>query len=281
MSDCLRRNSSFRRKEVDMEIKSIFGREDKIVIGMVHCLPLPGSKNYGGDVEKIVSQAVQDAKTLEAAGCSGVIVENMGDSPFGIQLDEPQIATLAIAADHVKRAVSIPVGIDAAMNDYRTNFAIAKAVGAKFVRIPVFVDTVEFYGGIIKPVAREAIAYRSALNCEDVAILADIHVKHTHMLLSEVTVEDSARNAQDCGADAVIVTGRYIGTETPLDIIKRARKVIQLPLFVASGVKPENIQEQLNIANGAIIGSSLKEGGVLTNPISAELCKKVFDALND
>ncbi|MDO5690620.1 MAG: BtpA/SgcQ family protein [Tissierellia bacterium] len=264
-----------------MDIKKIFGRDEKIVIGMVHCLPLPGTMGYRGSVEDIIVQAVNDAKTLEAAGCTGIIVENMGDSPFGISMDEPQAAVLSIVADHVKRTVSIPIGIDAAMNDYRNNFAIAKAVGATFVRIPVFVDTVEFYGGVIKPVAREAIAYRSALACEDVAILADIQVKHTHMLLSEVSIEDSAKNAQDCGADAVIVTGRYIGTETPMDIIRRAKKVIKLPLIVASGVKPENIKEQLNIANGAIIGSSLKIDGVLSNPISAELCQEIFDALNN
>lgn len=262
-----------------MDIKKIFGTDEKLVIGMVHCLPLPGTMGFRGSVEKIIEQAVQDAKTLAAAGCSGVIVENMGDAPFGIQMDEPQIAVLAIAADHVKRAVSIPVGIDAAMNDFRSNFAIAKAVGAQFVRIPVFVDTVEFYGGIIRPVAREAVAYRHALGCDAVAIMADIQVKHTHMLLSEVSIEDSARNAQDCGADAIIVTGRYIGTETPMDIIKRVKKVIRLPLIVASGVKPENIKEQLEIANGAIIGSSLKAGGVLSNPISEDLCKEIFEAM--
>ena len=45
------------------------------VIGMVHCLPLPGSFGYGGDMEKILSQAVQDAQTLEKAGVDAVIVE--------------------------------------------------------------------------------------------------------------------------------------------------------------------------------------------------------------
>ena len=117
------------------------------------------------------------------------------------------------------------------------------------------------------------------MDCEHVAILADIQVKHSHMLLPEIAIEDSAKAAQDCGADAIIVTGQYIGSETPIDIIKK-QKVIALPLIVASGVKPENIKEQLEIANGAIIGSSLKEGGILSNPISAELCKEIFDALN-
>ena len=68
------------------------------VIGMVHCLPLPGSFGYGGDMEKILSQAVQDAQTLEKAGVDAVIVENMGDTPFTAKLNQAQIAALTAAA---------------------------------------------------------------------------------------------------------------------------------------------------------------------------------------
>ena len=44
---------------------------------MVHCLPLPGTVHYHGNLERLFAQAVQDAKTLEAAGVDAVIVENM------------------------------------------------------------------------------------------------------------------------------------------------------------------------------------------------------------
>ena len=62
-----------------MEIRELFGVGKKFVIGMVHCLPLPGSVGYAGDCEKIYAQAVQDALTLEASGVDAVIVENMGE----------------------------------------------------------------------------------------------------------------------------------------------------------------------------------------------------------
>ena len=263
-----------------MDISKIFGKERDIIIGMVHCLPLPGMPAYCGQMDEIIRQAVEDAKTLERAGCSGVIVENMGDSPMAECLDLPQQIALALVTDHVKRSVSIPVGVDAAFNDYRANFSICKATKASFVRIPVFVDTVAFTDGILSPVARQAMLYRKELCLEEVAILADIQVKHSYMLVPSVSIEDSARNAQACGADAIIVTGSYVGAETPIEIIQRVRKVIDLPLIIASGVKPENIKEQMEIANGAIIGSSLKVDGILSNPISAELCAELFDALN-
>ena len=58
------------------------------------------------------------------------------------------------------------------------------------------------------------------------------------------------------------------------------KKVVKVPVYAGSGVKAGNIKEQLQIADGAIIGSSLKEGGILSNPISYDLVKEVLDGLN-
>ena len=63
-------------------------------------------------------------------------------------------------------------------------------------------------------------------------------------------------------------------------MIKRVKKVVNLPVIAGSGVKAENIDEQLHIADGAIIGSSLKEGGILSNPISEKLTREVLAGLH-
>jgi membrane complex biogenesis BtpA family protein len=262
-----------------MEIRDVLGIGKKFVIGMVHCLPLPGTAGYGGSIEKIYHQAVQDARTLEESGIDAVIVENMGDGPFAIKLDTIQRTALTVVTQKVQDAVKIPVGVDAAFCDYQASISIALVTGSQFVRIPVFVDTVEFYGGIIYPCARECILYRKTLGCENIMILADIQVKHTNMLLPHVTIEQSAKNAADCGANAVIVTGSAIGAETPLEMIKRVKKVIDLPIIAGSGVNAKNINEQLSVADGAIIGSSLKEGGIISNPISGSMVKEVLSGL--
>ncbi len=261
-------------------MKGLNFKDRSLVIGMVHCLALPGTPNFCGDMKKVIDQAVTDAITLEKSGMDAIIIENMGDGPFGINLDIEQSCALAAISALVAQKVNLPIGIDAAMNDYATAFSIAKAIGADFVRLPVFVDTVEFFGGIIKPCAREAMKFRQNLGAENVKILADIQVKHTHMLLPHVTIEDSAKSAEACGADAIIVTGTHIGVETPIDIIKRVKQVTKLPVIAGSGVKTTNIKEQLQIADGAIVGSSLKEGGNIENPVSLELCTELIRALN-
>ncbi len=259
--------------------KEFFGLNKQFIIGMVHCLPLPGTPGFCGDCSVIAKQAVQDAVTLEKAGVDAIIVENMGDTPFGINLDTEQVAALAAVSAVVRQNVSLPIGIDAAMNDYKTAISIALAIGADFVRIPVFVDTVEFYGGIITPCARGAMLFRKQLGAEHIKVFADIQVKHTHMMLTHVSIEDSAKAAADCGADAIIVTGTHIGEETPIELITRVKKVVKVPVIAGSGVKTGNIKEQMAIADGAIVGSSLKEGGVISNPVSYELTKELMDAL--
>lgn len=246
---------------------------------MVHCLPLPGTAEYAGDCEAIFAQAVQDARTLEQAGVDAVIVENMGDGPFAVKMDTAQTAALAIAAAKVRETVKIPVGVDAAFCDYEASLSIAHICGCQFVRIPVFVDTVEFYGGLITPCARECMLYRKNLGAKDIMVLADIQVKHTNMLLPHVKIEQSAKNAADCGADAVIVTGSLIGQETPIEMIARVKKVVKIPVIAGSGVNAENIDAQLQVADGAVIGSSLKQGGILSNPIDGALVKQVLAGL--
>lgn len=261
-----------------MEIREVIQNGKGFVIGMVHCLPLPGTPGYGGSCDAIIAHALRDAKTLEECGADALIVENMGDSPFAAKLDLIQSNALAVVASKVRDAVKIPVGIDAAFNDYETSLSIAHIIGAEFVRIPVFVDTVEFYGGFITPCARDCMRYRKAIGADNVMVLADIQVKHTNMVLPHVSIESSARSAASCGADGIIVTGSAIGQETPIEMIERVKSVVSVPVIAGSGVKESNIAEQFKIADGAIIGSSLKEGGRLENPISAELTKRLLAA---
>jgi membrane complex biogenesis BtpA family protein len=263
-----------------MNVRDVLKKGKQFVIGMVHCLPLPGTVGYGGDMQKIIDQAVGDAKILEENGVNAIIVENMGDSPFAVVLDTAQRIALAIITQKIRDMIHIPVGVDAAFCDYEASISIAKITGCQFVRIPVFVDSVEFYGGIIKPCARECMLYRKSLDAEDIMVLADLQVKHTNMVLPHVKIEQSARNALDCGADAIIVTGSALGVETPIDMIKRVQEIAAIPVIAGSGVNARNIKEQLSIADGAIIGSSLKEGGVISNPISGPMVKEVLNGLH-
>jgi len=262
-----------------MNIKDVLGIKKQFIIGMVHCLPLPGTPGYKGDCRKILDQAVSDAVTLEKAGVDAVIVENMGDSPFSEKLSSEQFAGLCAATSCVKKAVKIPVGVDAAFCDSKASLIIAKVTGCEFIRVAVFVDTVLFTDGIIYPSAHDCMVYRKQIDGENIMILADVQVKHTRMVFQGISVEDSAKDAVACGADAIIVTGTGTGVETPITLIKSIKQTVKVPVIAGSGVTKENIYDQMQIADGVIVGSSLKEGGKLENPISYSLAHDLVSTI--
>lgn len=245
--------------------------DKKRIFGMVHCLPLPGTMGYGGSMELVVNRALSDAETLEKAGVDALIIENMNDVPFAVKMDMEQTTALTAISAMVKERSSIPIGIDAAFCDWEASLCIAHAIGANFVRIPVFVDTVVTSFGIVFPCAREVVKKRKQLQAENILLLCDIQVKESYMLCDRISIEESAANAQDAGADAIIVTGAHTGAAAPVEVLKKLRASIKLPLLVGSGVNARNIVDQIPFVDGAIVGSSFKKGGVLLEPIDFDL----------
>ena len=254
---------------------------DKFIIGMVHLLPLPGTPKFDGDMGKVYRQALIDAKALKEGGVSALMIENFGDDPYGKTMDLAQSTALASVAAVIKEDVDLPIGIDAAFCDYKSALSCAKAARADFVRLAVFVDTVEFFGGIMEPCARDALYYRKMIQGEDIKIFADVQVKHTHMLIKDIPIEESAAVAESCGADGIIVTGIATGLATPIEAVKRVKNTVKIPVIIGSGVKSETIKEQMMVADGAIVGSSLKKDGIVSNPIDEDKVKELMNKLHN
>lgn len=252
----------------------------KCLIGMIHCLPLPGTENYGGSVEEIYEKALTDAQALEKVGFDAVIVENTCDLPFARRLERQQIAVLAGVGRSVVQALRIPVGVNASFSDTGAALAIAYAAGAQFVRSPVFVDSVHVTGlGLVEPSVGDIQRMRRLLRADDIAVFADVQVKHSHLANPEVQIEESAQIAQECGANALIVTGVSTGKETPIETVRRTKSATSLPVLIGSGFSAANAKEQLAVADGAIVGSALKLGGVITAPVDEALCRRMLDAI--
>ena len=275
--------------------------EKKSIIGMIHTLALPGTMDYCGDMTKVIDRALADLHAMQNAGVDAVIVENFCDHPAGTKL-EPEhacreggavgakvtpeqkrhirrLAALTAVATVVAREATIPVGIDAAFCDPMASLAIAVAVGATFIRVPVFVDTVVTSDGIVKPCARELQRYRKLLGAENIALLCDIQTKHTFMLSSAISIEESALMATECGADALIITGAHTGSASPLETIRRVREVTKLPLIAGSGVNAQNAADQLSLVEAAIVGSAMKPHGKAEEPIDEALAAKLMQSV--
>ncbi len=248
-------------------LEQMFGTP-KYVLGMVHLLPLPGSPRWAGAMPEVLDRAVADAQALEAGGVDGLIVENYGDIPFAkgrVEAHTVSAMTLAVAA--VGNAVGIPVGVNVLRNDGRSALAIAAVAGAGFMRVNVHTGVMVTDQGIVEGDAYETVRCRRQLGV-DIKILADVFVKHATPLGMQ-SIEQAARDTAYRGlADALIVTGSGTGEPTEMGDVLRVREAVpDVPLLVASGVDKGNVAPLLSVADGVIVGTSLKQGGVTTNPV--------------
>jgi membrane complex biogenesis BtpA family protein len=251
-------------------IQEIFGRS-KVVIGVVHCLPLPGSPDYdGAPVGDLIARALDDARAYVEAGCDGLIVENHGDIPFlkpgDISPETP--AMLAVIADRVRAATEVPLGINVLANAVHHALAIAKAAGAAFVRVNQWANAYVANEGLIEGEAARALRYRSMLHARDVRIFADAHVKHgAHAIVADRPLAELVRDVEFFHADAVIATGQRTSDAATTEEIDAFRAATSLPVLVGSGITETNVETILPRVDGIIIASALKQGGVWWNPV--------------
>ena len=253
---------------------------EKILVGMVHLLPLPGTLGYGGDIEAIYARALADAEALQRAGVDAMIVENTNDKPDAEMLEPEQLAVLAAATRLVVEKVSVPVGVDAAFTDAVAGIAIANAANAAFIRCPVFVDHMQVTGlGRVYPRSKELVRYRRLIGAEHIGIWADVQVKHSHQMLDSVSLAESAEVAQAHGAEVIIVTGASTGLETPLDTVARVKSAVSCPVIVGSGFNAQNAAQQFSVADGAIVGTAMKQGRDTANPIDPQLAEGLMSVV--
>ena len=243
------------------------------VIGMVHLRPLPGSSLYDPaamGMKKILAIAAEEAKMLEDAGVDGVQVENMWDIPYqpGRLIGPETVAALAVGVHEVARTVRVPVGCECHMNGADKALACAVAAGARWIRVFEYCNAFISQSGFIDAIGGTIARMRSNLKADDIAFLCDVNVKHgSHFIIHDRGVDEQAMDIDAQGGDAVIVTGFDTGMPPTVQGVEKCKSVTGLPIFLGSGIRLSNIEEMFPVADGAIIGSSFKQGGNWKNPV--------------
>lgn len=257
--------------------RDLFG-PSKAFIGVVHLLPLPGSPRWGGDMRAVIDRAEDEANILEQGGVDGIIVENFGDVPFRTgRLDPETISGMTVAVDRVQGMVSVPVGINMLRNDARSALGIAAVTGANFIRVNVHYGVMAAEEGLIEGEAYQTMRHRKYLGL-DVKILADVLVKHA-VPLGSVDLGLIARETAQRGlADGLIVSGAATGLETASSDVSVVRQAVPDGLvLVGSGVTEKNIWSVIEHSDGAIIGTSLKEDGIVTNRVDPDRVRRMAE----
>jgi membrane complex biogenesis BtpA family protein len=264
------------------DLQALF-KTPRPVIGMVHCWPLPGAPGYNGyGMAQIIDHALRDAYALAEGGCHGLIVENMWDIPFraGAHLPPESIAAHAVVAHTVRRALpELPLGINLVHNGGVALLALAIAAEADFIRVCMFTGAgVWDAGSWDEGCAADLMRRRADLHAEKIKIFADVDKKHS-VRFPGIDLATHIEWTRFFGADGLIISGRMTGDAPDLTSLQTARKLVGAsPLLIGSGADADNIGTFLELADGVIVGSSIKQGGDITNPVDIARVRRFVNA---
>lgn len=252
----------------------------KSLIGVVHVRALPGTPASTQSLERIVDCAAQESETLSSAGFDAIIVENMHDRPYLLREVGPEItASMTAATLAAKQVASCPVGVQILAGANRNALAVALAGGAEFIRAEGFVFSHIADEGMFSDAdAGRLLRYRKQIGAEHVAIIADIKKKHSsHAITADVDLAETARAAEFFGADGVVVTGTSTGQPTGADDVRRTQAAVNIPVFVGSGITPQNLPDIWPHADAFIVGSYLKKNGSWDQPLDKDRIAELLD----
>ncbi|MBA2660874.1 MAG: BtpA/SgcQ family protein [Bradymonadaceae bacterium] len=265
------------------------------LLGVVHLPALPGDPGHDGKsrFSDALDFALADAHALVEGGVDALIIENFGSAPFGKgtpgeRIAPHEVAFLACVAAACRARFDIKLGVNCLRNDAPAAIGIAAATGLDFIRVNVHTGAYVTDQGIIEGEAHRTLRYRRALGADEVAILADILVKHAAPLVAsdpEQLVGDTLLRGR---ADAVIVTGQATGRPVDATFLERvSRAAGSAPVFIGSGLNPDNAAALAPLAHGAIVGTFFKRDGQIHQPVDiarvrqlARLLKGRFKSVN-
>lgn len=254
-------------------LRELFG-VDKPVIAMAHFPALPGTPRYDAQagIEGILDRMRADVRHLLDGGVDAILFCNEDDRPYSFQADPVAIATMTRAITEL-RPTDRPFGVDF-LWDPVAPLAIAKATGAAFIR-EVVTGVYESDMGLWAPDAAALYRYRRQIGAEDVRIFANITPEFASPLGNRSVAQRAKSAVVSSLVDAILIAGPMAGAEPDYSLVAEAKEAVgdAVPVFLNTGAKVSNIAQYLRVADGVIVGSSLKVDGYTWNPVEPERVK--------
>jgi len=267
------------------EIRRIFGIR-KPIISMLHLASLPGQPGFIS-IEHVLAEAKRDLIPLQQGGVNGLLVENWKEDSNTIETKPQTAIGMFQVIQQLKPFISVPFGINVLNNDYTAAFWIASETQASFVELDVFIDHVRSnfeYSEIgklhpfeIKVDIADVARKRAKFGLAKTPLLVFIQPKHYLMLDENKTVEQSANEAVEAGADGLLVT-KATGVAPEIDRIRNTKKGLKnpVPVGIGSGFTAENAPDFMPVVDFVVVGSALKFNGEVNNPVDLERVKKLM-----
>jgi membrane complex biogenesis BtpA family protein len=248
------------------------------VIAMVHLPALPGRPRYDAErgMDGIVASLRRDLTVLQDGGVDGVLFCNEDDRPYALHIGSAQIAAMAAAIGELRPLLRLPFGVDM-LWDARAAIAVAKAVGAAFVR-EVFTGTYDSDMGLWSPDAAAILDFRRAISGDGIKLFFNIEPEFARPLAPRPIADVARSVAVSALPDALLISGPMAGAGADLSHIAEAKQGAPLvPVLANTGVRIETVREVLRVADGVIVGTGLKRDGYTWNAVDPERVERFME----
>lgn len=230
-------------------LTDLFG-VDKPIIGMIHLA--------GKSEREKTKIALEELKIYQNEDVNGAIIEDYHGSLENLYEILGQSST----------GLKIIRGINCLRDPYRS-FNMARDFGAKFIQF----DSVQTPDLDIERYDLLRNKY------PEIIVLGGVGFKYTSPTGNPLE-QDLNEGKSRC--EGIVTTGLGTGLETPLEKLREYKRLLSdFPLIVGAGVNLDNVKKQLQIADGAIIGSYFKQDGNTQLPVDRNKVRELMSIVKD
>jgi uncharacterized protein len=249
----------------------------KPLIAMCHLPGLPGRPRHdrSAPVDAIIEVVARDVEVLQAAGVDGLLFCNENDIPYQLTVGREVVAAMASVISRLRPVIGTPFGVDL-LWDAQAALAVARATGAAFVR-EVFTGVYDSDMGLFAPQLGDIAGFQTSIGAGSVALFANVTPEFSRSVGAR-PVAERARGAAFMGVAAVLMSGFQAGMSIELADLEEAKSAAgEIPVLANTGVSHDNVEKLLSVADGAIVGTSLKVGGSTWNPVDPDRVARMMD----
>lgn len=260
-------------------MKETFGTL-KPVIAMCHFHALPGDPGYDAarQVDWVVAQAREDLHALQDGGVDAVMFSNEASLPYLLQVEPITTATMARIVGELLREIRVPFGVNV-LWDPRASIDLAVATGARFVR-EIFSGIYASDFGLWNTNSGDVARHRRRVHGEGVRLLYNIMPESAVYLAQRDLAAIARSTVFNARPDALCVSGLTAGAETSIEALRAVKQAVpDTVVFANTGVTLANVETQLSVADGAVVGTAFKRDGYIWNPVDPARVKAFMEKI--
>jgi len=262
-------------------LNELFG-VNKPIIAMCHMLALPGDPGYDAakGLDWVLECARRDLHALQDGGVDAVMFSNEASLPYLTRVEPVTYVTMARVIGELRREIKVPYGVNV-LWDPKASIDLAMATGALFVR-EIFTGIYASDFGMWNTNCGEVVRHQHAIHAEHVRLLFNI-VPEAAVYLGHRDVAEIARSTVfNTKPDALCVSGLTAGVASSADTLRRVKETVpDTPVLANTGVRPDNLREQLGVADGAITGTAFKRDGYIWNEVETKRVREFMSIARD